>query len=221
MTAELSKASDQKPPEWRISKGFVPYEEAVAAMDERVAAIINGDARELAWCLEHPPLYTAGASAKDGDLVETGKFPVYRTPRGGQMTYHGPGQLVIYVMSDLRTRGRDVNAHVARLEEWIIKALADFGVQGERRKGRVGIWVVRDNGREEKIAAIGVRVKKWVTYHGLSFNVCPDLDHYKGIVPCGLPEFGTTSLWALGVKASMGDVIKAFRNYWADVFGIT
>ena len=218
MKADRGKSAHQKTPEWRISVAPVPYPEAVAAMEERVAAVRAGTAPELVWFLEHSPLYTAGTGAAEDELLDASRLPVFCTGRGGKMTYHGPGQRVIYVLQDLRLRGQDVRAHVQRLEEWIIRVLADFGVHGERRKGRVGIWVVRSDGREEKIAAVGVRVRRWVTYHGLALNVDPDLTHFSGIVPCGLKDYGVTSLRALGIKASMADVDQAFKGRWAAVF---
>jgi lipoyl(octanoyl) transferase len=203
--------------EWRIADGLVPYDAAVAAMEARVAAIHAGTAGELMWLVEHPPLYTAGTSAHAADLLEPGRLPVFRTGRGGQYTYHGPGQRVAYVMLDLTKRGRDVGCHVWRLEEWMIRVLARFGVTAERREGRVGVWVGR-GGREEKIGAIGVRVRHWVTYHGLALNVDPDLGNYAGIVPCGISGHGVTSLAALGVKAAMGDVDAALRETFDTVF---
>src|SRR5437870_13647387 len=168
--------------EWRISRDTVEYQVAVDEMERRVAAIRAGTAGELTWLLEHPPLYTAGTSARDEDLLDPGRLPVHRTGRGGRYTYHGPGQRIAYVMLDLRRRGQDVRCFVHQLEEWIIRALARFGVRGERRDGRVGIWVVRPSGNEEKIAAIGVRVRQWVSYHGVALNIDPELDHYRGIV---------------------------------------
>ncbi len=182
--------------EWRTSPDPVPYEAAVSAMEERAAAISAGQAPEFIWFLEHPPLYTAGTSAKPADLVDAGRFPVHRTGRGGQYTYHGPGQLVAYVLLDLNKRGRDVRRHVDRLEAWVIDALADHGVRGERRDGRPGIWVAGRDG-DAKIAALGVRVRRWVTYHGVAVNICPDLSHFDGIVPCGIADAGVTSLAAL------------------------
>src|SRR4051795_11876531 len=213
--------------EWRFSDTFVPYEAAVAAMEERVAAIREGRAPELVWLLEHPPLYTAGTSARAEDLLEPRRLPVYKTGRGGQYTYHGPGQRVAYVMLDLEKWGRDVRCHVWRLEEWVIATLARFNVRGERRDGRVGVWVAlrpgEQGGREDKIAAIGVRVRRWVTYHGLALNVDPDLDHYRGIVPCGidpaLSGHGVTSLASLGITASMAEVDMALRATFGKVFG--
>jgi lipoyl(octanoyl) transferase len=211
-------------PEWRIADAPIPYPEAVAAMEERVDAIARGDAPELVWLLEHPPLYTAGTSAEDSDLLDPDRFPVYRTGRGGQYTYHGPGQRVAYVMLDLKRRGPDVRRFVHDLEEWLIRTLDRFGVQGERREGRVGIWVDRGRdgnlpGREDKIAAIGVRVRRWVTFHGVALNVEPDLSHFGGIVPCGISGHGVTSLVDLGRPATMEDVDAALRASWDEVFG--
>ena len=208
-------------PEWSVSPGLVPYAEAVRFMEERVAAIGRGAASELVWLLEHPPLYTAGTSAKDQDLREA-IFPVFKTGRGGQYTYHGPGQRVAYVMLDLNRRGRrDVRLFVRDLEEWLIRALSRLGVTGERRKGRVGIWVAARDGREDKIAAIGVRLKQWVSYHGVSLNVSPDLSHYSGIVPCGIAEdeLGVTSLAALGIVVSLSETDAALKNAFVEVFG--
>lgn len=203
--------------EWRTASALVPYEEAVAAMETRVAAIHARTESELIWLVEHPPLYTAGTSANAADLIEPGRLPVFRTGRGGQYTYHGPGQRVAYVMLDLTRRGRDVGCHVWRLEEWMIRVLARFGLKGERREGRVGVWIARD-GHEEKIGAIGVRVRHWVTYHGLALNVDPNLGNYAGIVPCGISGHGVTSMAALGVKATMADVDAALRGTFDDVF---
>lgn len=204
--------------EWRVSQCAVPYPEAVAAMEERVAAIRAGAAPELVWLLEHPPLYTAGTSARPEDLIDPHLLPVYRSGRGGRYTYHGPGQRIAYVLLDLTRRGRDVGCHVHRLEEWMIRALAQFGIVGERRTGRVGIWIVRADGSEEKIAAIGVRVRRWVSYHGVALNLDPDLDQYRGIIPCGIAEYGVTSLAALGVKATMADADAALRATFDEVF---
>lgn len=197
--------------EWRVETEPVPYPDAVAAMEARVSAIEGGTASELFWLLEHPPLYTAGTSAKAADLVDPDALPVFESGRGGQYTYHGPGQRVIYALTDLRARGRDVRAHVWRLEEWVIRTLRHFDINAERREGRVGLWVVT-GGREEKIAAIGVRVRRWVTYHGLALNVNPNLDHFRGIIPCGLPQYGVTSLAALGVQATMAEVGEVFHR---------
>jgi lipoyl(octanoyl) transferase len=211
--------------EWRIADGLVSYDEAVAEMERRVAAIRDGTAPELVWLLEHPPLYTAGTSARPEDLLEPQRLPVYRSGRGGQYTYHGPGQRVAYVMLDLGRRDRDVRCHVWRLEEWMIRTLARFNVRGERRDGRVGIWVAgRDrpgDQREDKIAAIGVRVRHWVSYHGVALNLAPELDHFRGIVPCGVSEHGVTSLARLGVTASMAEVDIALRTTFDEVFGET
>ncbi|SMF47607.1 lipoyl(octanoyl) transferase [Tistlia consotensis] len=209
--------------EWRIEARPVDYPEAVAAMEERVAAIRAGTAPELVWLLEHPPIYTAGTSARDEDLLEA-RFPVHRTGRGGEFTYHGPGQRVAYVLLDLKRRNPDVRAYVRNLEEWLIRSLARFNVVGERRCGRVGIWVDRgpyggERGREDKIAAIGVRVRRWVSFHGVALNVEPDLSHFAGIVPCGIREHGVTSLVDLGIPATMADVDAALIGTFPEVFG--
>ena len=209
---------------WTVSKGLTPYPEAVAFMEGRAASIAEGKAEELVWLLEHPPLYTAGVSARDEDLIEPERLPVFRTGRGGQFTYHGPGQRVAYVMLDLRTRGRDVARFVADLERWIIGALDRFNVKGEVREGRVGVWVERKGpgwAREDKIAAIGVRLRKWVSFHGIAFNVEPDLEHFSGITPCGIsgPEFGVTSLVDLGLPVTMSDADAALRASFENVFG--
>ncbi|MDX6805149.1 lipoyl(octanoyl) transferase LipB [Terrihabitans rhizophilus] len=209
-------------PEWRVSFGQVPYPDAVALMESRVQEIVEGRARELVWLLEHPPLYTAGTSARDEDLLDSMRFPVFRTGRGGQFTYHGPGQRVVYVMLDLRRRGNDVRAFVAGLEEWVIRALKPFNVDGERRAGRIGVWVRRpEKGAEaeDKIAAVGVRLRHWVSFHGISLNVEPDLDHYAGIVPCGVRGPGVTSLVDLGRPVGMDEVDAALLSGFRDVFG--
>lgn len=206
--------------EWRISDTLVPYEEAETAMAERVEAIHAGTAPELVWLLEHPPLYTAGTSARSADLIEPALFPVHRTGRGGQYTYHGPGQRVGYVMLDLKKRRADVRAYVHDLEEWLIHTLARFNLKGERRAGRVGIWIDEGGGRESKIAAIGVRIRHWVTFHGVSLNIDPDLTHYRGIVPCGVSEHGMTSLAAQGVIASAPEVDAALRSAFTDIFAV-
>lgn len=211
---------------WATSPGLVDYEAAVAAMEARAAAIAAGEAGELVWLLEHPPLYTAGVSAKEHDLLAPDRFPVFRTGRGGQFTYHGPGQRVAYVMLDLRERGRDVTKFVKDLEGWIIGALAAFNVRGEIRDGRVGVWVERKGpgwAREDKIAAIGVRLRKWVSFHGIAFNVEPDLEHFSGITPCGIsaPQFGVTSLVDLGLPVTMSDADAALRASFERVFGKT
>jgi lipoyl(octanoyl) transferase len=222
-------ASEQPAIEWRISDEPVPYPDAVAEMEARVAAIRAGEAPELVWLLEHPPLYTAGTSARAEDLLEPERFPTYQSGRGGQYTYHGPGQRVAYVMIDLKRprpglEGPDIRAYVNRLEEWLIQTLAQFNIKGERRDGRVGIWVDKKPyggiaGQEDKIAAIGVRVRRWVTLHGVALNVDPDLSHFKGIVPCGISEHGVTSLHALGHLVTLPEVDLALRAAWKDVFG--
>lgn len=209
--------------EWRISDAPVPYPESVAAMEQRVAAIAAGEAGELVWLLEHPPLYTSGTSGKAADLLDP-RFPLYQTGRGGQLTYHGPGQRVAYVMLDLKRRRPDVRAYVAGLEEWIIRTLAAFNVRGERREDRIGVWVKRADkgaGFEDKIAAIGVRLKRWVSFHGIAINVEPDLSHFSAIVPCGVadPRYGVTSLVDLGHPVTMADVDIALRQAFGDVFG--
>ena len=209
-------------PQWRISDAPVPYEAAIAEMERRVLAIRDGSAPELVWLLEHPPLYTAGTSARAQDLLDPARLPVYKSGRGGQYTYHGPGQRIAYVMLDLDKFGHDVRCHVWRLEEWIIAALARFNVKGERRDGRIGVWVAMPGGGDNKIAAIGVRVRRWVSYHGVALNVDPDLDHFRGIVPCGIaPEatgHGVTSLAQLGITASMAEVDIALRTTFDDAF---
>ena len=210
-------AMEPGPIEWQVNKTPVDYDAAIAEMERRVAAIRNG-APELVWLLEHPSLYTAGTSARAEDLLDPQYLPVHRTGRGGRFTYHGPGQRIAYVMLDLARRDRDVRCHVHRLEEWMIRTLARFGVRGERRDGRVGIWVIRSDGREEKIAAVGVRVRHWVSYHGVALNVDPELDHFQGIVPCGIAEHGVTSLAALGVNLTMAEVDAALRATFADAF---
>jgi lipoyl(octanoyl) transferase len=209
--------------EWRVSDTPVPYPEAVAAMEARVAAIADGEADELVWLLEHPSLYTSGTSGKRADLLEP-RFPLFSAGRGGQLTYHGPGQRVAYVMLDLKRRRPDVRAYVAGLEEWIIRALAAFNVRGERREDRVGVWVARPGkgrGHEDKIAAIGVRLRRWVSFHGIAINVEPDLTHFSAIVPCGVvdPRYGVTSLVELGHPVMMTDVDIALRQAFAEVFG--
>ncbi|HUH23519.1 MAG TPA: lipoyl(octanoyl) transferase LipB [Brevundimonas sp.] len=219
--ASLIRA-DGRPVQWAVSTGYVDYEPAVAAMEARVAAIAAGEAEEVVWLLEHPPLYTAGVSAKDDDLLAPDRFPVHRTGRGGQFTYHGPGQRVAYVMLDLNRRGKDVRAFVHGLEDWIIGALDQFGVEAGMREGRVGVWVERKGAgwsREDKIAAIGVKVRKWVSFHGISLNVEPDLDHFGGIVPCGITEHGVTSLVDLGVLATMDEADGALKASFQRVFG--
>src|SRR4051794_22141900 len=209
--------------EWRISDAPVPYPDAVAAMESRAAAIAAGEAAELVWLLEHPPLYTSGTSGKAADLLEA-RFPLFQTGRGGQVTYHGPGQRIAYVMLDLKRRRPDVRAYVASLEQWIIRTLAAFNVSGERREDRVGVWVKRPdkgNGYEDKIAAIGVRLRRWVSFHGISINVEPDLSHFSAIVPCGVadPRYGVTSLVDLGLPVTMADLDIALRQAFDEVFG--
>jgi lipoyl(octanoyl) transferase len=211
--------------EWRVSDGLVPYDTALAVMNERAAAIADGRAPELVWLLEHPPLYTAGTSARPGDLVEA-RFPVHETGRGGQFTYHGPGQRVAYLMLDLKRRRPDVRLFVATLEEWLIRTLAAFNVRGERREDRIGVWVARPDkgaGAEDKIAAIGIRLKRWVSLHGIALNVDPDLNHFTGIVPCGVTDtrYGVTSLVDLGRIVSVAEVDMALRREFEVLFGAT
>ncbi len=208
---------------WAVSPGLTGYEAASAAMEARAAAIAAGNAGELVWLLEHPSLYTAGVSAKPGDLLTQGRFPVFKSGRGGQFTYHGPGQRVGYVMLDLRHRGRDVTRFVADLERWLIAALARFNVTGCVRAGRIGVWVERGAAREDKIAAIGVRLRKWVSFHGIAFNVAPNLEHFSSIVPCGIsePQFGVTSLADLGLPVTMAEADAALRAAFEEVFGPT
>ena len=206
--------------EWAVEPVLQPYADAVRRMEERVAAIHAGTADEFAWLVEHPPLYTAGTSAREGDLLAPGRFPVHATGRGGEFTYHGPGQRVVYLMLDLARRGRDVRRFVRSIEAWLIASLAEFGVRGERREGRVGIWVERPGG-EAKIAAVGLRLRHWISYHGVSLNVAPDLSHYAGIVPCGIAEHGVTSLAELGVAASMAEVDDALKRHFASAFAVT
>ncbi len=213
--------------DWTVTEGLTDYDEAVAAMEDRAEAIARGAADELIWLVEHPPLYTAGASANPADLVDPGRFPVHATRRGGQYTYHGPGQRVVYVMLDVGKRGRDVRCFVRDLEAWVIATLDRFNVTGEVRPGRVGVWVARpDKPRgpdgavaEDKIAAIGIRLRKWVSFHGLALNVEPDLSHFDGIVPCGIREHGVTSLVDLGLPVSMAEVDVALRQTFDQVFG--
>jgi len=218
-------AADGSEVEWRISDSPVDYAEAVAAMETRAAAIAAGEAPELVWLLEHPPLYTSGTSGKAGDLLDP-RFPLIATGRGGQVTYHGPGQRIAYVMLDLKRRRPDVRAYVAALEQWIIRTLAAFNIRGEQREDRVGVWVGRPDkgdGSEDKIAAIGVRLKRWVSFHGIAINVEPDLSHFRAIVPCGVvdPRYGVTSLVDLGHPVTMADVDVALRQAFEDVFGAT
>jgi lipoyl(octanoyl) transferase len=208
--------------EWRISDAPVPYPDAVAAMEQRVAAIAAGEAAELVWLLEHPPLYTSGTSGKSADLLGP-RFPVFQTGRGGQLTYHGPGQRVAYVMMDLKRWNPDVRAYVCALERWMKAALLSFGIKAEDRPGRVGLWVPMEPyggrpGEEAKIAALGVRVRRWVSFHGVALNVDPDLSHYRGIVPCGVSEHGVTSLARLGLRVGMSEVDGALKRAFAEVF---
>ncbi|MDQ2093924.1 lipoyl(octanoyl) transferase LipB [Rhodalgimonas zhirmunskyi] len=213
--------------EWIITDGLTGYDEAVDFMEARATAIAEGRADELIWLVEHPPLYTAGTSAKPADLTDPDRFPVHETRRGGQYTYHGPGQRVIYVMLDVGKRGHDVRRFVQQLEEWVIATLERFNVRGEIREGRVGVWVTRPekppladgSPREDKIAAIGIRLRKWVSFHGISINVDPDLSHFTGIVPCGISEHGVTSLVDLGLPVTMDDLDVALQQTFAGVFG--
>jgi lipoyl(octanoyl) transferase len=219
MAEHLLKQAQERAPEagrveWLTSNAPVPYPDALAVMDGRVAAVADGGASECVWLLEHPSLYTAGTSAKASELLDEGRFPVYRTGRGGRFTYHGPGQRVAYVMLDLTQRGRDVRAFVAALEDWLIATLARLGVEGERRDGAIGIFA-----GGAKIASIGVRVRHWVSLHGVSLNVAPELEHFSGIVPCGLEDVKVTSLAALGAETDMAAVDRALRSAFAEVFG--
>jgi lipoyl(octanoyl) transferase len=222
MTSRLAlqpKLQSAAPVRWEIATEPVAYDVAVARMESEVEAIAKGKAHELVWLLEHPPLYTAGTSAKDSDLISPARFPVHHTGRGGQYTYHGPGQRVAYVMLDLKQRGQDVRAYVAGLEEWLIATLATFNVKGERREDRVGVWVRREN-REDKIAAIGIRLRHWVSFHGISLNVDPDRSHFEGIVPCGVREHGVTSLVDLGLPITLADADVALKKSFQDIFGV-
>ena len=211
--------------EWAVTEGLTSYPQALEVMDRRVSAILSGEADELVWLLEHPPLYTKGTSSRPEDLIDPSGIPVFETQRGGQFTYHGPGQRVAYVMLDLTRRGRDVKAFVCALEQWIIDTLSSFNVRGERRSGRVGVWVAHAgpdaDGREDKIAAIGIRLRRWVSFHGVSLNVEPDLGHFGGIVPCGMsdPRLGVTSLSRLGRTASLTDVDIALAQAFEQRFG--
>jgi lipoyl(octanoyl) transferase len=209
------------PLEWRVEDRLVPYPEALATMDARVTAIRAGTAPEMVWLLQHPPLYTSGTSAKSADLLTPDRFPVYAAGRGGQYTYHGPGQRVAYAMIDLKQRRNDVRRYVHDLEEWIIRTLARFNIRGERRADRIGVWVVRPDRpapAEDKIAAIGVRVRHWVAFHGISINVDPDLSHFHGIVPCGIQGYGVTSLVDLGLPVTLADLDVALRQAFDEVF---
>jgi lipoyl(octanoyl) transferase len=212
------------PVDWRISDDLVDYEAASQEMDERVKRIIAGEANEQVWLLEHPPIYTAGPRANDQDLIAPDRFPVYRTGRGGQHTYHGPGQRVAYVMLDLKRRKQDVRGFVSALEAWLINTLWHYHIRGERREDRVGVWVrrpTRGTNVEDKIAAIGIRMRKWVTFHGISFNVEPELDHFSGIVPCGVSEHGVTSLVDLGIPVTMAENDSVLRAEFEKIFGPT
>lgn len=215
----LLKLASPAPVRWEIAAGLTPYPDALARMEAEAAAIAEGRATELVWLVEHPPLYTAGTSARPQDLLMPERFPVYETGRGGQYTYHGPGQRVAYVMLDLRQRGADVRAFVAGLEQWLIDTLAQFNVTGERREDRVGVWVRRGGGREDKIAALGIRVRHGVSFHGVALNVEPDLAHFSGIVPCGVTQHGVTSLVDLGLPVSMKDADQALRRCFQPLFG--
>lgn len=206
-------------PEWIVAPGPVAYPDAIAFMENRIAAIRSGAAPELVWLLEHPPLYTAGTSAQPEELLVPGRFPVFTSGRGGRYTYHGPGQRVAYVMLDLQRRGADVRAYVCALEGWIIVALKRLGVCGERRQGRIGIWVAGAAGDEAKIAAIGVRVRRWITYHGIAINLAPDLSHFDGILPCGIADHGVTSLRALGHEATMNELDTVLHQAFEPIFG--
>jgi lipoyl(octanoyl) transferase len=206
-------------PDWRVSDRLVPYETALSEMERRVDAIRADGAPELVWLLEHPPLYTAGTSARAEDLLDAGGLPVYATGRGGQYTYHGPGQRIGYVMLDLKARGGDVRKFVSDLEAWLIATLARFNIRGERREGRIGIWVTERDGTEAKIAALGIRVRRWVTFHGVALNVDPDLARFGGIVPCGIRQHGVTSLADQGILVSMPEVDAALKAGFEEVFG--
>ncbi len=224
LTVQFHAESGSAPVEWLITDGPVGYEEAVAFMEARAEAIAAGEARELVWLVEHPALYTAGTSAKAADLVDPDRFPVHQTGRGGQYTYHGPGQRVAYVMLDLKRRAPDLRRYVTALEAWLIATLDAFNIRGERREDRVGVWVRRpDKGEtvEDKIAAIGIRVRRWATFHGISLNVEPDLSHFSGIVPCGVTEHGVTSLVDLGIPVTMPEVDAVLRRTFEEIFGPT
>ncbi len=223
--AELFLAEDGSPPvEWVVAEGLTPYEDAVAEMEARAALIADGQTRERVWLVEHPPLYTAGTSARDVDLIAPARFPVHQTGRGGQYTYHGPGQRVAYVLLDLKRREPDLRRFVAALEAWLIGTLDAMNVRGERREDRVGVWVRRPEkraGAEDKIAAIGIRVRRWVSFHGISLNVEPDLSHFDGIVPCGVSDQGVTSLVDLGLPVTMPEVDQVLRAQFERIFGPT
>lgn len=217
-------AGGSEPVEWLVSEGLTGYEAAVAEMEARAALIAEGRARERIWLVEHPPLYTAGTSAQERDLIAPGRFPVHRSGRGGQFTYHGPGQRVAYVMLDLKRRQPDVRRFVSALEAWLIATLGEFNIRGEKRPDRVGVWVRRPEkgeGREDKIAAIGIRVRRWVSFHGIALNVEPELSHFDGIVPCGIVGHGVTSLVDLGLPVTMPEVDSVLRGAFEGVFGPT
>ena len=227
IVVSFQPAPGSAPVEWRLEPGLTQYEDALAFMEARAAAIREGSAPETVWLVEHPPLYTAGTSARSQDLVEPDRFPVFSAGRGGEYTYHGPGQRVAYVMLDLKRRREDVRAFVAALEEWIIRTLDRFNVKGERREDRVGVWVVRPDRppmpdgsqAEDKIAAIGVRLRRWVSFHGIAINVEPNLSHFSGIVPCGVADRGVTSLVDLGLPVTMADLDTAMKAAFAEIFG--
>ena len=226
---DFRSVPNSPPVEWHDEPGLTPYPAALAFMEARAAAIRAGEAREMVWLVEHPALYTAGTSARPADLVDPDRFPVHAAGRGGEYTYHGPGQRVAYVMLDLKRRREDVRVFVGALEEWIIRTLARFNVRGERREDRVGVWVVRPDRpprasgvpAEDKIAAIGIRLRKWVSFHGIAINVEPDLSHFSGIVPCGVSDHGVTSLVDLGLPVTMADLDLALRQSFEEVFGAT
>lgn len=225
LTIGLPATPDMAPVEWRISDSVVPYESALTAMDDRARAIAEGQASELVWLLEHPPLYSAGTSGQSDEVLDP-RFSVFQTGRGGQTTYHGPGQRIAYAMLDLKARAPDVRRYVATLEEWIIRTLAAFSIRGERREDRIGVWVRRPDkgaGHEDKIAALGIRVQRWVTLHGIAINVEPDLSHFGGIVACGVKDarYGVTSLADLGITATMHDLDIALRQEFEKLFGAT
>ena len=224
LEASAHSTAGDVPVTWTVAKGLTPYPLAAATMEARVAAIFAGTAPEQVWLVEHPPLYTAGTSAKLVDLLDPDRFSVFATGRGGEYTYHGPGQRVAYVMLDLNKRGRDIRKFVSGLEDWVIDAVAEFGVKAGRRKNCVGIWVDRPDkgaGKQDKIAAIGIRVRRWVTFHGIALNVAPNLEHFSGIVPCGVTSQGVTSLAELGIPATMADADRALRHAFEAHFGKT
>ena len=218
LASRVRTSMAERPIEWRISSRPVAYPDALAVMEERVAAIRAGRAPELCWLLEHPSLYTAGTSARAEDLLAPTRFPVFPAGRGGQYTYHGPGQRVAYLMLDLQRRGPDLRAYIWRLEEWVIRTLEHFNLRGERRQGRVGIWLTKPDGAEAKIAAIGVRIRRWVTYHGVAINLDPDLEHFTGIVPCGVRGYGVTSFADLGLTTSMPELDSVLIDSFGAVF---